>query len=542
MYRTLLLLSKLRFQGALRKLKRTLMTPKGALLTLFAVAFFSAMILPGLLIGRPPRADEHAPPVNLFIHPMALFALWLVTLTGSRMKSPLAFTLAEVEFLFPGPFTRRQLLVYKLLISTLGALGLVIMVPFAWKYLDVWWLAALLGIWWAVSFMQMSTILLFLAIDWLGQRFLWATMAVAGAVIAGVAASLWQAGVFDPDLALPDRLAALDASWPVEVLLAPFVVFNRMITAMTALSLLGWGAAALALNVAVVAGILQLDHRFLEASLHASQRRYDWIERVKRSGGVPALGARSKPRFTLPRLPRAGGVGPIAWRQMLHLLRGSGRLVFVVPALIGPGAALLASSRQGEAVSTGLVIFITVFIGFFVTMIMPLGLRTDLDHVDTIKTLPLSPTAIVWGSIASAIVYISLLQWVTALAMAALIGHWSLAITLTLVFTLPVNLLMIGSDSLLVLLFPTIRRFDPGDVLVGIRLMLVTLAKVIYVGLMLAIAMFYCFVVYAWIGEAPVALSLTLWLILVAEGIVSIWFAGLLFLKYDPSAHVAEQD
>jgi hypothetical protein len=73
-------------------------------------------------------------------------------------------------------------------------------------------------------------------------------------------------------------------------------------------------------------------------------------------------------------------------------------------------------------------------------------------------------------------------------------------------------------------------------------LMLVTLAKVIYVGLMLAIAMFYCFVVYAWIGEAPVALSLTLWLILVAEGIVSIWFAGLLFLKYDPSAHVAEQD
>src|SRR5258708_4184637 len=51
-----------------------------------------------------------------------LFPLWLLTicvlnLITSAGDRAIAFTLPEVNFLFPGPFTRRQLLGYKLLSS-----------------------------------------------------------------------------------------------------------------------------------------------------------------------------------------------------------------------------------------------------------------------------------------------------------------------------------------------------------------------------------------------------------------------------------------
>ena len=509
MHRTLILLSKLRFYGGLRKLKRSLASPKGVLLVLFALAFFGMMLLPAILVGQAPEAARGHLKFNAFLHPAALFGLWIVTSVGGRIKSPIAFSLAEVEFLFPGPFTRRQLLTYKLLIGVLGALGFAMLVPLlAWSYVEVWWLAAFVGIWWTVSFMQMTTIFMALAMDWLGQRFRKWRVPLAMALAIVVAASLWQAGIFEGDKEILERLEALESSWAAQVMLSPFVVFNRMICALTAWQLITWGTAALAINLVVVAGILRLDANFLEASLVASQRRYDWLERVKRSGGVPALGTRSKPRVGLPRFPRLSGAGPIAWRQMLQLMRGSGRLVFIVPALIGPFIAILAANRHADGPSTGVVVSMTLILGFFITTVMPLGLRADLDHVDTIKTLPIGSGAIVWGSITSAIVYTTLIQLIAIVALAVMAGRWTLATSVVMAFAIPINLLMISSDSVLVLLFPTIRRFDPGDVLVGVRLMLVNMAKMLFVTLMVAIAGFFVFVVYVLVGEAQLAMAL----------------------------------
>ncbi len=543
MHRTLFLLSKLRFYGGLRKLNRSLASPKGALLVLFTLGFFGLMLLPALLVGGAARPREANPNANLFLHPAALFGLWLVTSVGGRIKSPIAFSLAEVEFLFPGPFTRRQLLVYKLLTSALGALGFAMMVPlFAWNYVAVWWLAAFVGIWWTVCFVQMSTILMTLAIDWFGQRFPKGRVPLATALVIALAASLPYAGLLDADKDIPERLAALESSWAAQAILSPFVVFNRLICALTAGQFLAWGTAALSINLVVVAGILQLDANFLEASLVASQRRYDWLQRVKRSGGVPAFGARSKPRFSLPQFPRLRGAGTIAWRQMLHLMRGSGRLVFVVPALVTPFVVILATHRQNDVPSAGIVVTMIMVLGFLITTIMPLGLRADLDHVDTIKTLPVGSGAIVWGSITSAIVYTTLIQLIATAALTVLAGRWTLATTAALAFAVPVNLLMISSDSVLVLLFPAIRRFDPGDVLVGMRLMLVNVAKMLFVVLLGAIAGFYVFVVYVWLGEALLAMALVGWITLLLEGIVTVWFAGLLFQKYDPSLHVSERE
>ena len=87
--------------------------------------------------------------------------------------------------------------------------------------------------------------------------------------------------------------------------------------------------------------------------------------------------------------------------------------------------AIQAVNRHSEGSSTGIVVTMSVVIGFFITTIMPLGLRTDLDHVDTIKTLPIGASASVWGSIASAIIYATLVQLIGAAAISAVAGRWT---------------------------------------------------------------------------------------------------------------------
>ena len=139
---------------------------------LFTLGFFCVFLLPAVFMGRFGEPREGRPEGTLFLQPAGLFGIWLLTCVGGRIKSPIAFTLAEVEFLFPGPFTRRTLLIYKLAISATGALGFALMVPlFAWQYVTLWWLSAFVGIWWTVCFIQMSTVFLALASDWFGQRF-----------------------------------------------------------------------------------------------------------------------------------------------------------------------------------------------------------------------------------------------------------------------------------------------------------------------------------------------------------------------------------
>jgi hypothetical protein len=546
MYRSLILLSRLRFRGGLRKLKRAISSPKGALLAIFTVLFFGGSMAPAILASRT-LPDDAAKAMNfrMFLHPAALLGLWVVTSLGARIKSPIAFSLPEVEFLFPGPFTRRQLMLYKLAIGALGGLGFAIMVPlFGSRLLAVWWPAAVVGFWWMVVFMQMLTVLLILAVDCFGQRLrTWRAPAAVTVAIA-VAVSLWGAGLFEAEQGIGERLAALEASWAAQVVLSPFVVFSRLIAAETAMQFLGWGAAALALNAIVVVGILRLDGYFLEASLAASQRRYEWIQRAMRGGGVPAMGMRIKPRFSLPGFPRLWGAGPIAWRQTLQLWRGSGRLIFIAPALAGPIIAGSLAGRQSHASAPGMVadFALTFFVGFFVTTVLPLGLRIDLQHVDAIKSLPLSPSAIVWGSISAGILYTTVLQLVVVSALALGAGRWTTGTSLAVAFAAPLNLLLIGSDSILVILFPTVRQFAPGDVLIGMRMMLVYAAKMLFLAAMAAIAGFYVFVVYALWGDSRPALAATAWLALVVEGILTVWFGGLMFAKFDPSSHAPQSE
>jgi hypothetical protein len=365
-------------------------------------------------------------------------------------------------------------------------------------------------------------------------------IALLGGLVAAVAVSLSQAGAFDPALSLTDRARTLPESWAIRAGSVPFVVFSRALLATSAAELAAWSAAGLLAVMAVAWGILKLDHDFLEATLATSQRVYDAQQRARRGGGLPAIGATRTRGFKLPIFPRAGGAGPIAWRQALDLARGSGRLLFIVPAMIGPFMALFLRSQQagppGEAIVTG-----TLIVGVLIQMMIPLGLRSDLNHVEAIKPLPIGAGAVISGSIAAAALYVTLLQLIALVALSAVLWQWSEAAWLALALALPVNVLLLAIDGAMVILFPSTRRFAAGDLLLGLRMALTNLAKLLVGGVAAGLAALGALVAGWLSGESHLAMAAAACTVLWIEGAAMLGLAALLFAHLDATAHATDE-
>ncbi len=532
MNRALFVLMKLRLRGAVRKVARTVKRPKGALLLLLSVGLFAMAVLPSLLMTGEDQAKlEIRNP--WFLRAEALFVFWLLMMITGRTVGGLAFTLPEVEFLFSGPFSRRELLAYKVSLGSLAPLGTALMMVLFLGRLALWWPALLLGVWLAFAFMQNSSFLMRLFLDWFRElASMWRWIAAVAVVIV-LAVGVWQAqDALEPGIPWLQRWQIIHSTWLAQLALSPFEAFSALLQAKTLDSLAICAAIGIALNAVVVVLILWSDANFLEASLVASQKRYEVLQRARRGGGMPSIGVRSKPRLGLPQFPRLGGAGPVAWRQALDLVRNSARLLFVLPAVIAMGAPAVFAGPHGLTVS---IVVLTFFVSFLISTVMPLGLRADLHHVEALKALPIRSVLIVWGSIASAVLYPTLIQLAILILLTAISGEWPLASTLSAAFVLPLNLLLVSVDSVLVLLYPSTRHFTAGDPLVGARMTLVYLVKYVYLTLAAIAPGMWVLVVQLVIGESIGLMATGAWLLMMIEGALTIWLASWLFARFDPS-------
>src|SRR4029079_1701913 len=109
-----------------------LKTPRGALLLAATATFFAMIVLPQFiapLLGlySPQVAESNrqfaaaAQPAIRTLMPLFLLA-FVMLFVGGYGESAIYFSPADVDFLFPGPFSRRDLLLYKLAQSLRSAL------------------------------------------------------------------------------------------------------------------------------------------------------------------------------------------------------------------------------------------------------------------------------------------------------------------------------------------------------------------------------------------------------------------------------------
>jgi hypothetical protein len=513
----------------------TLGTWRGLLLVAFVLLVFAGMLLPNFLGPEVQRADPET--VRTFA-PLLILFFSLTSLLTSGAGKAIVFTMPEVEFLFPAPFTRRELLLYKLLGSVVGGAFTALFFSVVFLRFTTWWIAGFLGTWLALLLVQLVAMSVALVIQWIGERAYTRTrrLVVAALLVLLVAGAL-QAILATEDFNLLQLASSFRESVGGRIILAPFEVFGRAIAAEALMpDFVLWAGLAALINAALAAVVLFLDANYLEAATVASQKRYELLVRAQR-GRMTAVGGSHTVRWRLPELPWLGGAGPIAWRQAIQLARSSPRTLLVLLFVaIGAGPGVFAM-RSESTDATNWVIGAIVWATFLVTSILPTGFRGDLDYMDFLKGVPLSPLAVVVGELLPPVLFVTLLQIAILAGFAATgIAAQTSLVVAAACFALPANLLFLITENLLFLRYPTrIAPSSPGDLQFMGRQMLMMFARVLILLAASGLAVGAAGLAYlAGVQSLPILAGIA-WCVLMAEAVLLIFAVVRAFRSFDPS-------
>ncbi len=478
MHPALLTLVRLKSRANRRRVLRGLRTVKGVLYAVVVCGLFAAWLGPSLAYGLMARPSD--PALIRSLAPTALLIFCLLNLLSIKPGSGVVFRPAEVDFLFPGPFLRRDLLLYKLLEVLIGSLGLAVFFSvFLLPYVASW-AAGVIGAFLGLLFIQLFHLNATLLAGALAER-VFSTLRRAAllAAVAAIGLGLAFAGSVEGESGVLGVAARFRASWISVLVLAPFEVFGRTVAAHSWYpELAGWGTIGALINAGMVLLVLRFDTNFLEASTAASQKLYERVQRARR--GAPWLNAAgSGARGRLPPLPWMGGAGPIAWRQMLTALRSLRGVVLMVAVFVAGGVLPLVLSGRGtgRTISTVLAIVGSMSL-FYVPMVVRYDFRGDLDQMELLKTLPIPATPLAIGELLAPVLATSLLQLVLIWAAGFLEPSLLPYLAIAALFALPVNALIYALENVTFLLFPyRLGVTSAADVPAFVRQMLIMFLK-----------------------------------------------------------------
>jgi hypothetical protein len=172
---------------------------------------------------------------------------------------------------------------------------------------------------------------------------------------------------------------------------------------------------------------------------------------TRNSVGPPLSAEYKRP---LQRIPRWGGAGALAWRQLVGARRHWGSLLtaMIAPAVLAFVPCFVhADSHMAFLATTGALAFYTF-------LLLPTALRfdfrRDLDRLATLKGLPITPTAAAIGQTLAPVLIATLFQ-TGVLALASIARSVPLQhLMLALLVIIPLNVLVFALDNLIYLLYP----------------------------------------------------------------------------------------
>jgi hypothetical protein len=473
--------------------------------------------------------------------PIFLLFSCVLMLIGPAGDTVISFTPAEIDFLFPAPFERRELMMYKLAKLLMGSVFMALIFSMSFLiYLNTW-LSAFVGLFLTLAFTQLIALAAALAGQIVAEHAYTRArkiilFAAAGLAAAGLAQALWQTQIQTvPDLVL--NFGKTGTGW---VLLAPFEVFSHAILAREFFPGLAiWGTAAAAIDVGLLVVVFKLDADYLEGAAAISQALYERRQRARQGGGFPLPTSKTAARLRFPRLPWLGGAGPLAWRQLLVALRTS-RLIIVISLGIGCVLLLVALFLPGDSPSSHLVVptmglGFLAYMTFIFAMQLPWAFRGDIEHIDSLKTLPIAPIALAAGELAGGVLVLAAIQLVVLAALLAARGNLAVILTAA-AFLVPVDILMLGVSNALFLIYPVrVAQANAADFQLVGRVMLVMLLQFLILVPALGLPAGIGGGVFWMSGWSWPAFAASSWLALVAELPPLVWTVSWLFQRFDPS-------
>lgn len=479
----LLLLLRLRWRAMLRRTVRGMGTKRGAVLFILGLLLVLLWVAPAVFMSfRGERGDAEW--FRAFV-PLGMMAMCLLSLMTSVGERAIYFTPGEVEFLFPGPFSRREVLGFKLLGTVLNVtvMGLIFSL-FVRRYVT-YWLAAYLGVVLGLIFVQYFTIAALMVGESMSQRaFTRArkTIVFVGTALLAVAAG--QVLAMRADARTGDILLLLRESPWLWYVLLPFEPFARMMTAQSLGSVGAWAAVCVAFNIILFAVIVLLDAEYRETAVRVSRRLHDRLQHAHRSGMAPAPLSAVKRR--VPHLPWLGGAGPIVWRQTTNTVRNLRSIVMILILLTV--AVTLTAAQQNPQQAKLTTLPLLAWLAIMLSMMIRFDFRNDIEQMDWLKVLPISPFAMALGQLLAPVMLCTLVITLLTGIVAYFLQRPEMVLV-AFAFGLPTNLLLFATENTLFLMLPTrTAAFSPGDFQLFGRQLLFILVKSVVASLAWLIA------------------------------------------------------
>lgn len=480
MHPALFMLVWLQFKGWLRR-QFTGGSTGRKVFTGIGVIFF-LLWLAGASIGMAFQKGR-APPDIMDTLPFYLTAFALLPIIFGNEDRAIAFTPAEIDFLFPGPFSRRQLVVYKLFKLVLGSIagGLIFSLwlrSFAGRISF-----AFLGASLSLVFINLLTTVLALARDVLDERrYAWARWALTMVLVGSVAWVAWSAQL--NSASFTQTLKTLSESTTAAVLTAPARVFSHVFASQSWGEALPWTGACLAMILGAAGTVLLLDKGYMQAALAASQRRQAKLARLGR--GFAPTGGKPVKAVNIPTFAGLGGAGAIVRRQLITAVRTSRgwMVMFVVAAAYGFVVSRLTGNAGARSAGTlaGMIPGVLVLL-LMMPQMLRFDFRGDLDHLDLLKTLPIAARSVAWAELAVPVTILTLLGWVIAGGVSAFMEVSPGTLVMGALAVTPIAVLVIGLENFVFLLMPT-RLFAPGQASMQFsgRRILMMLSRLLFMG------------------------------------------------------------
>jgi ABC-2 type transport system permease protein len=533
------LLIGLRNRARLRRIARDLKTLRGASVYIFGVGVTGLLIVPFLHgdLAQTPQDPE----ALLRIWQSGLLTIVLVGQIKALGERAIYFAPSEVDFLFPAPFSRRELLAYRVISGLSGILLTALVFSLAFIPFGGIWPAVLIGAF--LSFLMINLLSMCLAVvrETLEEQAFSAARRVALLSVLGLIAASIGYGLHAEAAQGPAAVLRVTyGTWGMRLLLAPFLPFARVVTA-TSIdgATIGWAALCLLISGGLFAALMRLDANYLETAAEIGRRVYSRVQRV-RAGRLQF--SPTTARYRLPLLPRLRGAGTVAWWQLTAALRGLHMLAeLAVLVLVVSGGIYLTS--RAAAPNSGEDLVLLGYLAFWTTVIISYLLRFDfragIEHIPSLKVLPVPSWAICLGQLVTPVLITTLFQLVFA-AVPLRSGN-QLPLVLTVAFAVPINTVWYAVENISFLLYPIgLGGRGPGDFQFIGRQMLLLFARLLALGLTVAVAAAIAEGLLALGVASPLWRLAAAWLTLVLNASAMIGLLALVFRRFDPSRQTAE--
>jgi hypothetical protein len=448
------------FSGAGKggSIQKTILSTVGAFL--FLIWFGSFAIR---MAFQNPVQPENA----LLILPLILTVMGLFPILLGNEDRGLVFSPAEIDFLFPGPFSRRDLVLMKVFRMVLGSVFGAVFFGCSLRWCAAGVLQSILGAGLALVFVNLLSTMVALARNTVRER--WYLLARYGAlgvlVLAAAGAGLYLKTVEVPTF---EQLKQLGQSAPVQTILAPAKVFAHVFVASSLVEVMAWTLACLGMIGAALLAVLSLDKGYMTVALAASERRQARLARMGKGikTGKPARAV------AIPSLHGLGAVGAIIKRQCITAVRTS--RAWMIAFLIGIGYGYLMSrlsghvhneSGQKDLEGTLAVVRLVpgmLMLGMVLPQVLRFDFRGDLDHLENLKSLPISPMGAAIAELAVPTLILSAQAWMVVAGVAMFGGTPTSVIVMGCLAVVPLSAMLFALENFVFLIVPT-RMYAPGQ-------------------------------------------------------------------------------